>query len=34
MPAWCEWHTGCYNFMHRMLGQLEPFDHSIFNFSL
>lgn len=30
MPARRELHTGRYNFMHRMWGQLEPFDHSIF----
>ncbi|WP_245630338.1 sulfatase-like hydrolase/transferase [Amphibacillus sediminis] len=31
MPARRELHTGRYNFMHRMWGQLEPFDHSIFD---
>ncbi|EIA20990.1 sulfatase [Listeria fleischmannii subsp. coloradonensis] len=30
MPARRELHTGRYNFMHRMWGQLEPFDHSVF----
>lgn len=30
MPARRELHTGRYNFMHRMWGPLEPFDHSIF----
>lgn len=31
MPARRELHTGRYNFLHRMWGQLEPFDYSIFN---
>lgn len=31
MPARRELHTGRYNFMHRMWGQLEPFDNSIFD---
>jgi len=31
MPARRELHTGRYNFLHRMWGQLEPFDHSIFD---
>ncbi|MHC5373540.1 sulfatase-like hydrolase/transferase [Enterococcus sp. LJL120] len=31
MPARRELHTGRYNFMHRMWGQLEPFDYSIFD---
>jgi arylsulfatase A-like enzyme len=30
MPARRELHTGRYNFMHRMWGQLEPFDYSVF----
>lgn len=31
MPARRELHTGRYNFMHRMWGQLEVFDYSVFD---